>query len=365
MQAAVAKAVGETTKRESAAKQHWWHGGAEFVNDYDFLDDTDEFMSSYFNSSNLLRLVARWKIHLLVVTIAAIGLSFLFSSPLFIKPKYRSFAVVYPSNLIPYSSETPSEQMLQLLKSEDIALAMAKKFKLAQHYNIDTTHPKYISRLKKEYQENVEIKRTEFESVIIEVYDTDREQACQMVKEIINLLNDKARTLQREKTAEVVAILDARLADKQQQIDSIQTKLLTLRKDFHIYDFNIQLKEYTRGYLQGVNTGRGNTPVYQEMFSNLTDHGGEYLFLGSYLASMVGAYNDIKQEYDKAVSDMNKVLTYTNMVSSPIPADSKAYPIRWLIVLISTTASIILMLIIISILESMRLEKKAKTTVTS
>ncbi len=343
----------------------WWNERAEFIFDNEVLEDTDEFMSSYFNSSNLIKLMARWKIHLLVVTLAALGLSLLFSSPFFIKPKYRSFAIVYPSNLIPYSSETPSEQMLQLLKSEDITLALAKKFKLAEHYKIDTTHPKYLSKLKKEYQENVDIKRTEFESVIIEVYDTDREMACRMVKEIINLLNDKARSLQRGKTSEVVTLLEAQLTAKQAQIDSIQGKLLALRKDYNIYDFNIQLKEYTRAYLQGVNNGRGNAPVYKEMFGNLTDHGGEYLFLGSYLASLVGSYNDIKLEYDKALSDMNKVLTYTNLVTSPYPADSKAYPIRWLIILVTTCASFVFMLILISILESIRKEKEEKPKHTS
>lgn len=320
-------------------------------------------MSSYFDSSNILTLMARWKIHLIIVTIAVIALSVLFSSPLFIKPQYKSYAIIYPSNLIPYSSETPSEQMLQLMKSDDITMTLVKKFHLANHYNIDTTNPKYLSKLKREYTNNVNIKKTEFESIIVEVYDTDPDIACKMVAEIIDLLNLKAQSLQRKKTAEVVAIYEGQLAYKQIQIDSIQGCLRALREDYNIYDYNIQLKEYTRAYLNGVNTGRGpNQPVYSDMFNNLTEHGGDYLFLGSYLASLVGSYNDIKIEYDKAISDLTKELTYTNLVTSPYPADTKAYPIRWIIVLISVVSSLILMIIIISIIEKVR-GKKTKQTV--
>ncbi len=316
-------------------------------------------MSSFFDSTSLVKLIAKWKIHFCIVTAVVVGLSILFSSPIFIKPKYKSFAIVYPSNLIPYSSETPTEQMLQLLKSEDINFSLIKKFQLAKHYNIDTTDSKYLSRLQSEITDNVSIRRTEYESIIIEVYDTDPYLACEMVKEVINLLNAKVGSLQREKTSEVVAIYRQQIEFKQKQIDSIQDCLMKLRKENNIYDYNIQLKEYTRAYLNGVNSGRGsNHPVYAEMFQNLNEHGGEYLFLGGYLASLAGAYNDIKVEYDKSLSDLSKTLTYTNIVTSPYPADTKSYPIRWLVVVVSTFSSLLLMMIIISFIESARLRKK-------
>jgi capsular polysaccharide biosynthesis protein len=316
-------------------------------------------MSSFFDSSNLIKLIVKWKIHIAIVTVVVIALSVFFSSPIFIKPKYKSFAVVYPSNLIPYSSETPTEQMLQLLKSDDINFELIQKFHLSKHYGIDTTDSKYLSRLQSEYTDNVNIRRTEFESIIIEVYDTDPIVACEMVKEIINMLNAKARNLQREKTSEVVAIYAQQLAFKQHQIDSIQGTLMKLRKENNIYDYSIQLKEYTRGYLNSVNAGKGaNQPVYTEMFNNLNEHGGEYLFLGGYLASLAGSYNDIKIEYDQALSDLTKQLTYTNIVTSPYPADNKSYPIRWLVVLVSTLSSLLLLMIIISIIEKSREHKK-------
>ena len=206
-------------------------------------------MNSFFNSGNLIQLIIRYKLPIIIVAVVAVGLSVLFSSPLFIRPKYKSFAVVYPSNLIPYSSETPTEQMLQLFKSEDIMMNMIDSFNLATHYGIDTASPQAVTRMKKELSDNISIRKTEYESIVVEAYDHEPQMACNMVSAMVNLFNLKARQLQREKTAEVVKIYKVQLDNKQSQIDSVQERLRVLREDYNIFDFNIQLKEYTRAYL--------------------------------------------------------------------------------------------------------------------
>jgi capsular polysaccharide biosynthesis protein len=69
--------------------------------------------NTFFNSIELIQLVKKWKKHLIVVGAVSLLGSVIFSSPLFIKPKYKSFALVYPSNLIAYSTESATEQMHQ------------------------------------------------------------------------------------------------------------------------------------------------------------------------------------------------------------------------------------------------------------
>lgn len=319
-------------------------------------------MNSYFNSNYIVRLVIRWKWHLLVIMGAALVLSAVFSSPWFIKPKYKSFAVVYPSNLIPYSSETPTEQMLQLFKSEDIADSLIKKFDLGQHYNIGQADNFYNSKLKKELDGNLSIRKTEFESVIIEALDTDPKIACGMVKELILLMNQKARGLQREKTAEVVQIYSDQLISKQKQIDSIQARMDTLRNAYNLLDYNLQVKEYTKGYIKNANAGSAGNKEIKGFLDNMKKFGGEFLFLGGYLSSLTASYNDIKKEYDKSVSDLKKVLTYTNTVTSPVVADKKTYPVRWLIVLITAMASLFVSVIIITMIDKSKIESKPAGT---
>jgi len=74
----------------------------------------------FFNSIELINLLARWKKQLMIVGLASLVLSAVFSSPFFIKPKFKSTAIVYPSNLIAYSTESATEQMLQITQSTDI-----------------------------------------------------------------------------------------------------------------------------------------------------------------------------------------------------------------------------------------------------
>src|SRR3954468_8271203 len=151
-----------------------------------------------------IKLIIKWKKQFIIVTIATTLISALFSSKWFIKPKYKSFAIVYPANLNPYSSESKSEQMMQLFESADIQNSVIKKFDLAKHYDIDTTKAAGMSQLMNEYESNISVSRTDYESILIKVLDTDPKIACDMVKEIINSFNEKAKTLQREQSKELL-----------------------------------------------------------------------------------------------------------------------------------------------------------------
>ena len=69
-------------------------------------------MKKYFESDEVLSLLWRWKKQLIFVFLVSFIGSAIFSSPLFIKPKYKSFAQVYLTNLQKYSDESATEQML-------------------------------------------------------------------------------------------------------------------------------------------------------------------------------------------------------------------------------------------------------------
>jgi len=71
-----------------------------------------------FDAGFIFGIIRRYAKQLSLIAGGTVALSIFFSSELFIKPKYKSTAIVYPSNLIPYSTESPTEQMIQLFGSE-------------------------------------------------------------------------------------------------------------------------------------------------------------------------------------------------------------------------------------------------------
>lgn len=310
--------------------------------------------NTFFNSIDLLRLLEKWKKHLIIVGLISLGGSILFSSPIFIKPRFKSFALVYPSNLIAYSTESATEQMLQLAQSYDIRDKIIKTFNLFEHYDIDTLKNKtYQSLIYKMYDENILIKKTEFESMEITVYDTDPMIASEITDSIIHYFDVKARELQREKSYEVLVITTDQLLNKRKEMDSMETLMHEYSMKYGLLDYKSQSKEVTRAYMRGLSVG--NTRVINEskqIMEGLKDKGTEFNSLNEHLWRIRGTYNDLKLANDVAYRDVYKKLTYANVVTKPFPSDKKAYPVRWLIVLISVGSSLLLAFVVMLVFDS-------------
>jgi capsular polysaccharide biosynthesis protein len=76
-------------------------------------------MDNFFNSKNIVDILLKWKLHLAIIVVVTVAVSAIISSPLVITPLYKSYTVVYPSNISPYSDENETEQMVQILQSRD------------------------------------------------------------------------------------------------------------------------------------------------------------------------------------------------------------------------------------------------------
>ncbi len=301
------------------------------------------------NSLDLMNIVRHWKWHLIVVAIVALFASIIFSGTTFITPKYKSFAIVYPGNLVAYSRESPTEQMLQLFRSSDIRDRIANQFHLAERYKIDTTGEQWHTELIKTYEDNVNINKTEFESVEIDVMDKDPNVASAMVDSILLYLDVKARALQREKASELVVIAHNQFMQKKAEMDSMEALEQDLRTKYGMLDYGIQSKEVTRGYLKGLTDGRSRASMNEvkNMIGNLQTKGGEFYALEQDLGRTRAVYNDLKLNYENALKDVSKELTYSNVVTRPVPADKKSYPVRWLIVLLAVMGAELFSFIVI------------------
>ena len=139
--------------------------------------------------------VRHWKLFAGVALAAAV-ISAIFSSSMFIAPRYRSSAIVYPVNLSSYSIESTSDQLLQLLESNSIRDSLIRIHHLAEHYEIDVTAPPGQFYLNGEYRDHVTISKTRYESVQIEIEDEDPAIAQAMVRDLLDQGDRLARRLQ-------------------------------------------------------------------------------------------------------------------------------------------------------------------------
>ena len=162
-----------------------------------------------FNTGSLYHLAIKWRWHLIAIAIISGLAATVFSSASFIEPKFKSTAVVYPVNIVPYSNESATEQLLQLFQSADV----------------------------------------KFESVNIEILDKDPIKACAIVNELITETNLKLRQLQREKSQEMHSMYAKQLELKKQEIDTLKVQISKLRVENNIIDVYNQTREITRGVI--------------------------------------------------------------------------------------------------------------------
>ncbi|MDP4280577.1 MAG: hypothetical protein Q8867_00365 [Bacteroidota bacterium] len=317
-------------------------------------------MEDYFKSQNIINILWRWKIHLGVLIIAAILLSAFFSSSLFITPLFKSFAIVYPSNVSPYSDESETEQMMQIFQSKDIRDSLIKKFDLPRHYGVDPNGKYFLSTLLWEYGKKVKITKTPYSAVSIEVLDKDPKQACDMVNEIMNQYNFKVRNMHKEKFLEVVNNYRTIVNLKKMELDSISNVGNELGTKYGLLDYPNQTREVMRAYLSGGGSGKHSGSEVKKLKKNMEEKGGERELLSQLMVSETKDYSTLKLDYDRAVLDYNRNFTYVNVLNKPFVSDKKSYPVRWVIVVLSTLAVLVLGIMVIGIVEHRRVYNSRK-----
>jgi capsule polysaccharide export protein KpsE/RkpR len=314
-------------------------------------------MAKEFSFESAIDVVRIHRRTFIIVGVVAVLLSSIFSSPFFIKPKYLSSATVYPVNLNPYSTETRTDQLLQLLESNSLRDSLIKQFDLARVYEIDTTQNGAYFFLYNEFTDRVAISKTRYESVMIEILDEDPVRARDMVVAMLDQTNLLARRLQREKSREQLRIAEGLLANEQRKVDSVENRVVELRKKAGVLVYESQSAELTRGYVRMLSTpgiSQARLDEVQGMFRNLEDYGGEVRALMDMGNKFRNNHDRLLSEYERLQNDVIKELTYTNVILYPEVSDKKAWPIRWLIVLVATASALFLCFVLLMWREEQR-----------
>ncbi len=302
-------------------------------------------------NSNLLNIALKNKKTLIIVGFAAAVLSIVFSSATFIKPKFQSQAIVYPSNLGEYSEESPIEQMMQWFESRTLKENVIKEHDLATHYDINVKDDKlgeYYLFL--EFDENVKISETKYESAQITVTDTDPEKAFNMVNSVIDNFNKVVREEHRKRALEDLKPIEIEFNNVKRELDSIANELKKIRMDYSIINYSAQSENIVKGFLKtfdGANSTAVNTQEILKLKKNIEETGGDFIAFEKRFYFLIDSYNYWDNEYKKANRSVNRVMTYTNLVSEPTISYKKVYPIRWLIVSLSTFGAVFFAFVVI------------------
>ena len=302
-------------------------------------------MDNNFNNLSLVQVILKWKWHIIIITVAAALCGAIFSGSAFITPLFKSVAVAYPANISPYSDESETEQMLEIINSTSIMDAIVEKYDLWNDYKIDRNDQFARTYMINEYRSKIKIAKTPYEAVSITVMNKDPETACGIARDILNFYDEKVHTLHKQKVGEVVTMYERQLKEKQHDIDSLKQRYTDICTTYGISDISSQSREVTKSML-------GGSAKASEMQANMEKFGAEIIDLQTKIAAEGNTYVSIKVDYEQNLRFYNSDLTYSNIITEPFPSDKKAFPVRWVVVALSAMGALLLSIVVAFIIEN-------------
>lgn len=323
-----------------------------------------------FNSLNILFFIYKWRKQLAIVAVSALIVSSVVS--LLIRPKYKSTVILFPAttssiskallsennykqdDVLAFGAEEEAEQMLQILNSDEIRSRVSEKYNLYKHYNIDSTDKFKRTKLYEEFQGNITFKRTEFMSVKIEVMDTDPDTAALIANDIAALHDSTKIRMQRERALQALNIVKQEYSEKDADVQRM-TDSIKIINGLGLYDYESQSEVTNEQY--AISLAKGDqraVKALEEKLKIIANYGSAYVSLRDNLELQRKQLNLLKTKYEGARADAEQVLPQKFVVSNAFPAEKKSYPVRWIIVVVSTITSLLMAIIVILLMENIK-----------
>lgn len=234
--------------------------------------------------------------------------------------------------------EDDVEKLIQFLSSDALKLKVANAYDLWDRWKIKDTVLGY-HYLKLKWDDMVNIKRTEFNSVKVEVFDYTANGAAQ----IANGISDYCDTIRHEMTktvsAEVLKIVKDEYENTLLRMKELEDSLTTLRK-LGVLHYKEQVKAYSKSYAKAIEKNdAGAIKRLEEKLDTLKKYGSAYQNVHDNLEKYSFKYPDIKSKYDEALVNYNTNIPGKFVVEKAKPNEYKAKPNRLLFLSVTVIAS--------------------------
>lgn len=324
--------------------------------------------SNQFNFLELIKFIIKWRKQLAIITILAALVSYLITFAL--KPEYKSKAVFYPGTVnsisyalfyslkeraqdaLAYGDEENVEQYMQLAKSSQLREKISVDFNLMEHYGIDTNDPKRYAKLNKKFDKYVSVNRTPFNSVEVIVFDTDPELSARIANAVMYNTDSLKKQSQRIVAQQAYNIVKQEYENKVAIIDSLSQMTRTLGSE-GVYN----VEEQSRGLAELIGKGTNNSFTDKER-KNLGQHVGDFVSLDEQIRFEAEQLTDLRKKYNQCKLDLDSKLSNIFVVDVAQPNFDKAYPMRFIIAILTAVAAFMFSIIGIVVMERIQTIKQ-------
>jgi len=330
-----------------------------------------------FESKNIIDFIYNWRKVFVIIAIATVFFSYIFSSPFFITPKYKSTVILMPTstnsyaralmsnnyiekeNILNFGEEEQVEQLLQVLNSNEIRIAVMNKYNLMAHYNIDTTSKYKYAKLFDEYNKNINYRKTEFMAIEVDVLDKDPNISASIANDIASFLDSTFNRMKKERAMQAFIVVEKQLNFQKEYMHSLEDSIFKIRA-LGINDYESQSERFNQAYANAIAQNNVSAiKALEKKIELLSKYGGSYVAIRNELDYANKQYFEIRAKYLEAKVDIENQLPNKFVVDKGLVSDRKAFPIRWLIVVVSTFSTLLLSMLLLMLAEKLHLKKKS------
>jgi uncharacterized protein involved in exopolysaccharide biosynthesis len=307
-------------------------------------------VSKEFDSTNIFLFFIRWWKQLAIVGFTAAVLSAIFSSPFFITPLFESTVVMFPAkssslsravfgsnvDFLEYGDVEDAERLLQVLESTAIRDRIVDRFDLYTHYEIPEDSQFRNTNLRKIYNSNITSSRTLYGAVEIKVRDKDPEMAANLANEIAALADTIQNEIRQERALMAYKTAVQRYENIQKEIIKTEDSLRGVMNR-GIYQYETQAEMLTRQLAIDIsNNNQRGIRQLEERLEVIRQNGGEFLTQRAHLEQVSRSLSGIQRIMEEARADLENFVPFKFLIDEAFVAEKKVYPVRWLIVFLST-----------------------------
>lgn len=310
-----------------------------------------------FDSTNLFFFALRWWKHLAILCVVAALAAAIFSGPYFITPKFESSVSMFPAStssisrsvlggpsatridFLQYGDVEDAERLLQVLGSAAMRDRVTERFNLMEHYRIPGNSRYRHTYLKRTYQENISFRRTKYGAVEIRVRDRDPDMAAAIANGIAEQIDSLQNSIRLGRAVQAYQVARSQYNDMLRQVRNAEDSLRLIMR-MGVYDVEAQTSMLTQQL--AIDLSRNNpsgVSAIEERLNVLGEHAGSYLFLSNYLTSISTTMTTLQRRVEEARVDMENIASFKFIIDPAYVAERKVYPVRWLIVVLTTFAA--------------------------
>jgi len=321
-----------------------------------------------FESTDLILYIWKRKKPLILITMAAAIISILVSFA--ITPMFKSTVVMFPASESPVSksllqtnyqdrigmlgfgAEEQLERILQVLHSDEIRDNIIEQYNLMEHYEIDPLKQYPKTKLFEEYASNIKFRRTEYNSIVIEVRDKDPQMAADLANGIASLIDNTMNQMKQERAVKAFELVEKEYNSAKQRVKELNDSISYYNK-MGVVAHEHQIERLTEAYGRALTEGKkGAAKDIEKKMAELEKYAAPFIYYRTLWENESERLRDLTAKYIEAKTETELTLSHIFILDKAYRAEKKAYPKKSIIVIASTFVTFILAVILFIFFES-------------